>query len=237
MYTGERSRERQHSRSLALRGLAAVAAGLALCLAAGVAQARSGKGDYIGRWSVEGSVGYAIPNTDEYGNVLVWRAGVGYSPLPQFEIGLELGQFSPKVSQPEPNGLPNHDIASGRLQVRPVCLSLRYNIPLSETMATLNLLAGAGYYFINYSMADAPREMFVSSGVEGLPDQTVRDAWGVHVGAGLEYALTSLLSVTFEGRYIILAPHVSGTVKDAFTIGGSLDLNTWLFTGGIKVAF
>lgn len=229
--------ERLYSPGAVLRRLTAVVAAIAIFLAAGVAQAQSGKGDYIGRWSVSGNLGYAIPNTDEYGNSVAWRFGVGYSPLPQFEIGLELGRFTSSVSQPEPDGVPNHDIASGRLEVLPICLAVQYHIPLSATMATVNLLAGAGYYVVQYSMDEAPRGIFVSGGVEGLPDQTVSDTWGFHAGAGLEYALTGWLSVTLEGRYIFLAPHVSGTAKDDHALGGSLDLNTWLFTGGMKVAF
>ena len=229
--------ERLSSPGVMLRQLSAAVTAIAIILAAWVAQAQSGKGDYIGRWSVSGNLGYAIPNTDEYGNSVAWRFGAGYSPLPQFEIGLELGRFTSAVSQPESDGVPNHDIASGRLEVLPLCLAVQYNIPLSETMASVNLLAGAGYYFVQYSMAVAPREIFVAGGVEGLPDQAVRDAWGFHAGAGLEYALTGWLSVTLEGRYIFLAPHVSGTAKGDYALGGSLDLNTWLFTGGMKVAF
>jgi len=215
----------------------ATAAGIVVCLVAAGAHAQSGKGEYVGRWSVSGALGYAIPNTDEYTNGLAWRLGVGYSRNPRFEIGLEIGSFSTVVSQPETDGLPTHDIASGRLDVLPVCVNLHYNVPLSETMATFSLLAGAGYYFVDYTMADAPREIFVSSNVEGLPDQVVRDAWGFHAGAGLEYALTGWFSFTVEARYVFLAPQVSGTAKDDYKIGGSLDLNTWLFTGGMKVAF
>jgi outer membrane protein W len=237
MYTAERTRERQPSRGAAWRGLAAVAAGVVLCLAAGNAQAQSGKGDYIGRWSVAGSLGYAVPNADEYGGGLAWRFGAGYSPMPQFEIGLELGRFSTGVSQPEPDGRPNHDIASGRIEVLPVCVAAQVHIPLAETMATFNLLGGAGYYFIDYTMADAQRELFISDGVEGLPDQAVRDAWGFHAGAGLEYALTGWFSLTVESRYVFLAPKVSGTAAEGNQLGGTLDLNTWLFTGGFKVAF
>lgn len=237
MYTAKRAREPRPSRAVALRGLAGAAVALALCLTAGGAHARSGKGDYIGGWSVSGGLVYAIPNTDEYGDALTWRLGVGYNPMPPFEIGLELSRFSSAVSQPESDGVPTHDIASGRLEVLPVCLTVRYHIPLSESMSTFNLLAGAGYYFISYSMADEQRAFFESQGVEGLPDQHVRDTWGFHAGAGLEYAFNAWFSVIFEGRYVFLAPSVSGTAKDDHLIGGSLDLNTWLFTGGIKVAF
>jgi len=220
-----------------MRGLVAVAAGGVLLLAAGVAQAQSGKGDYIGGWSVSGAAVYAVPNTDEYSDDFDWRLGVGYSPLPSLEIDLELGRFSSTVTQAELDGVPTHDIASGRLEVVPVCLTLQYHIPLAGSMATFNLLAGAGYYFINYSMADEQREFFESLGIEGLPDQHVRDAWGGHAGAGLEYALSGWFSFFVEGRYVFVAPRVSGTAKNTYTIGGSLDLNTWLFAGGIKVAF
>jgi len=226
-----------HSRGGALRRLTAAAAAVVFCLAAGVAHAQSGKGDYVGRWSVAGGLGYAIPNTDEYADVLAWRLGVGYNRNPQFELGLELGRFTTVVTQSETDGLPTHDIASGRLDVLPVCLTVQYRTPLPENMATFILLAGVGYYFVDYTMAEAPREIFASGGVEGLPDQIVRDAWGFHAGAGLEYALSGWFSITVEGRYVFLTPRVSGTAKDDLEIGGSLDLNTWLFTGGIKVAF
>jgi outer membrane protein W len=232
-----RTRDRLHPRSAPLRRLAALAAGVVACLAASGAHAQSGKGDYVGRWSVSGGIGYAVPNTDEFGNALAWRAGVGYSPNPSFEFDLELGGFSSAVSQPEADGIPTHDIASGKLDVLPVCLTVQYRTPLPETMATVILLAGAGYYFVDYTMADAQREIFVAGGGEGLPDQSVSDAWGFHAGLGLEYALTGWLSVTLEGRYVFLAPQVSGTAKDDYSLGGSLDLNTWVFTGGIKVAF
>lgn len=231
------TRERLHSLGVALRGLTAGAAGIAVCLGAGVAHAQSGKGAYVGGWSVSGSLGYAIPNTDEYDDVFAWSLGVGYSRMPRLEIGLELGRFSTVVTQPETDGLPTHDLASGRLDILPVCLTLRYRAPLPASMATFIVLAGAGYYFVDYTMADAPRAVQIARGGEALPDQTVGNAWGGHAGAGLEYALTGWLSVTVEGRYLFLAPDFSGTAKDDHQIAGSLDLNTWLFTGGIRVAF
>ena len=226
-----------HFRSVAIRGLTAATAGVALFLAAGDASAQSGKGAYVGGWSVSGDLGYAVPNTDQFGNGLSWRAGVSYSPIPQFDVGLELGRFSTQVTQPEENGLPTHDIASGQIEVLPLCLTLQYHIPISGTMATINLLGGAGYYFVDYAMADAPSGVFAASGVEGLPNQVVNDSWGFHAGAGVEYALSGWFSLTAEARYVFLSPDVSGTAKDNYTLGGSLDLNTWLFTGGIKVAF
>lgn len=233
MHTKTRSVFRRPTPS---RLTAAVALVVAL-LAADVAHAQSGKGGYIGGWSIAGGLGYALPNTDVYSDEFTWRAGIGYSPIPQFEIGLEYGRFETAVSQPEQDGLPNHDIASGRIVVQPVCLALQFHVPLTGTMSTFNLLAGAGYYFVDYEMGDAQREFFSSSGVEGLPNQVVHDTWGLHVGAGLEYALSGWLSLTVEGRYVFLAPDVTGTTKESHSITGSLDLNTWLFTGGIKVAF
>lgn len=224
-------------RGFALKHLAGVVVALAACCTATVAAAQSGKGDYIGRWSVSGAAGYALPNTDEYGNVFSGRIGVGYSPYPPIEIGLELGLFTTPVTQPEQEGLPEHDIASGELTVLPVCLTLQYRAPLAETMATLVLLGGAGYYFVDYTMAAAPRDALAADLAAGLADQAVRDAFGFHAGVGLEYALTGWLSLMAEGRFVGLAPKVSGTAAQGRQLGGSLDLNTWLFTGGIRVAF
>lgn len=232
-----RAKEGAVFRGVALCRLAVAAALSVACLAAEAAQAQSGKGDYIGRWSVSGGLGYALPSTDEYSNEFTWRLGIGYSPVPQFEIGLELGRFETEVTQPEADGLPNHDIASGKIEVQPICLALQLHLPLAESMATFNLLAGGGYYFVDYTMADAPRAVFAAGDVAGLPDQTVSDAWGFHVGAGLEYAVTDWLSIMVEGRYVFLAPDVSGRANEDRLLGGSLALNTWLFTGGIKVAF
>lgn len=217
--------------------LIAVAAASLLCLAAAGARAQSGKGDYIGTWSGSAAFGYAIPNTDEYDEAPVWRLAAGYSPTPRFELALEVGRFAAAVSQPDANGLPGHTIASGRLDVRPVCLTGHYRAALPEVLSTLTLLAGVGYYFIDYTMADAPREVLVAGGGAGLPDQVVDDAWGFHAGAGLEYALTESVSLAAEARYLFVAPEARGTANLGSPIGGSLDLNTWLFTGGVKVAF
>jgi outer membrane protein W len=223
--------ERPRFRGVAARRLAAAAAGLLLCLTAGAARAQSGPGEYLGRWSVSGELGAAIPNTDQYGDVLSWRLGVGYSRDPRFEIGVDLGRFSTGVSQPEPDGLPNHTIASGTLDVVPLCLTVRYHLPVAASMFSVSLLGGAGYYLVDYTMAAAPRAAL------GLADQVVDDAFGFHAGAGLEYAVAGWLSLTVEGRYVFLSPGVSGTAKDGVTLGGSLNLNTWLFTGGIKLSF
>jgi outer membrane protein W len=231
-----RTWERLHTGGGAKRRLVAAACALA-CLTVQEAGAQSGKGDYIGSWSASAAIGYAIPNTDEYDNAFAWRLAAGYSPTPRFEIDLEVSRFVSEVSQPDPYGLPSHTIASGELDVTPVCLTAQYRTPLPGLLSTLSLLAGVGYYFIDYSMAVEPRDVFVSGGATGLPDQNVDDAWGFHVGAGLEYALTARFSVSAEGRYLFLSPQASGTTGSGNRIDGSLDLNTWLFTGGIKVAF
>jgi outer membrane protein W len=220
-----------------IRRLVAVAAAAVLCLAAGSAAAQSGKGEYVGQWSVAGKIGIAIPNTDDYSNVAVWGLALGYRPVPWFEVALETGRFATTVEQPEPDGIPNHDIASGRLEVIPLCLDLQFSAPLAESMATAFFTVGGGYYLVDYTMADEPQAVFAAGGAAGLPDQFVHDAWGAHAGVGLEYVLASWLSFTVEGRYLLLAPKVSGTARDDYQLGGSLNLNTWLFTGGIKVAF
>lgn len=213
------------------------AAGVALLLRGAPAAAQSGKGEYLGAWSVAASLGYAVPNTDEYDNAFLWRAALGYSPLPQFELDLEFGGFSSDVSQSDPGGIPSYTIASGSLEIRPVCLTAQYRRPLPELLSTLSLLGGIGYYFIDYDMGDRQRAVFDANPVSGLPDQEVDDAWGFHLGAGLEYALSERISLVAEGRYLFLEPSARGTTSSGSRFDDSLDLDTWMFTGGVKVGF
>lgn len=223
-----------HLPALARAALGALAA---LALLAAPAGAASGKGDYVGAWSLAASLGYAVPNTDEYGNAAAWRLSGGYSPIPWLEIDLEFGRFGVGVDQPDVNGIPEHTIASGDLTIQPVCLTAQYRRPLPDLFSTLTLLAGAGYYFVNYEMGAAPRAVFSAGGVRGLPDQEVDDAWGFHAGAGLEYAWNERLSFVAEGRYLFLSPDAHGTAAPGHRIDGELDLDTWIVTGGIKVTF
>lgn len=227
--------------TLRTKGLRAAALRLglatALLAAAGRVEAASGKGDYVGTWSAAATLGYAIPNTDEYGDVAAWRLSAGYAPVPQFELDLEFGRFLSGVEQPETDGVPTHTIASGKLDVRQVCLSAQYRAPLPELLSTLSLSAGVGYYFVDYAMAAGPRALFASSGTAGLPDQEVDNAWGAHLGAGLEYALTERLGLVAEGRYVFLSPKTRGTNASGGRFEGALDLNTWILAGGVKVVF
>lgn len=223
---------------------AAVAAALgcavlavALCVGAADAQAQSGKGDYVGSWSIGGSLGYAVPNTDEYGNSMAWRAVIGYSPAPQVEFDLEVGGFSSEVSQPDPNGLPSHTIASGELTLRPVCLTAQLRWPLPEALSTLTFSGGVGYYFIDYEIDEESREALTAAAGEDAEAQHVDDDWGFHLGAGLEYMLTERIALLVDTRYLFLSPPAGGSSGADTRFTGSLGLNTWHFSGGVKVTF
>lgn len=221
-----------------VRFLALLAASAAaLLVPAAPAAAQSGKGEYLGAWSLTGSLGYAVPNTDEYGNAFAWRVALGYSPLPQVELDLEFGRFSADVDQPDPDGVPTHTIASGSLEITPVCLTAQYRRPLPEMLSTVGLLAGVGYYFVDYGMGAAPRAALGAAGEPGAPDHEVDDAWGFHAGAALEYAATERVSLVAEGRYLFLEPSARGTAQGGQRFDGSLDLNTWIVSGGVKVWF
>jgi opacity protein-like surface antigen len=199
--------------------------------------AASGKGDYLGTFSASALAGYSFPNTDAYGSAFAWRVAGGYSPVPELEVDLELGAFSSGVDQPEANGIPSHTIASGNLDVKALCLTVQWRPPQPEAMATAYALAGLGWYDVSYRMDEGPRQVFLTSGVAGLPDQAVEAAWGFHVGAGIEYALGERLFLLGEARYLFLSPEARGTAAPGSAISGSIDLNTWLLSGGVKVVF
>lgn len=210
-----------------------------LCLAAapGRGLAQEGKGDYLGLFNVTLQGGYAIPNTDEYANTVYYQGAVGYSPVPWFELDIEVGRFATTVSQPEKNGVPTHTIASGDLTVLPVTLSAQVRYPVPEILSSLYFLGGAGYYFTDYGWSGASRDYFAGKQAQ----QSIDDAWGFHLGAGIEYHMTGHLSLVGEGRYLILAPRAWGSWTDENEaqqeFDRKLDLNTWLFTGGLKVVF
>jgi opacity protein-like surface antigen len=231
------------------RRVPAVAIAVALCLLAVPDRSFSqdGKGDYMGQVSVSLLGGYAVPNTDEYLNAFSYQAAVGYSPVPWLEVALEMGRFTSTVSQPEPNGVPVHTIASGELDVTPVMLTAQLRYPVPEIFSAFYALLGVGYYFVDYSMDAEPRAFLEgwyakdkTADKPGL-DQTVDDGMGFHLGAGVEYHMTDNVSLVGEGRYIILAPADDGRAYDGsgkpYTFSGNLDLNTWLFTCGVKVLF
>jgi opacity protein-like surface antigen len=201
------------------------------------ARAEGGKGAYVGTWSVSALAGVDIPNTDEYGNGFTWRLAAGYTPAPPYTIDLEVGGFDVGVSQREASGIPSYTIASGDIAVRYVGLTAIWRPPLPESYTTGYFLAGFGYYSVDYTMAAEPRQVFTSSGVAGLPDQKVEDAWGFHAGGGLEYVLSDHVTVVGEARYLVLRPNASGTASPGNRIDGSINLNTWIFTGGIRFSF
>ena len=229
----------QHRASAGWRRLGSLAAALscAVLLRGAPALAQTGKGEYLGAWSGAASLGYAMPNTDEYDNAFAWRLALGYAPLPQLELDFELGRFTADVSQPDPEGIPSYTIASGSLEITPVCLTAQYRTPLPELLSTLSLLAGIGYYFVDYDMGERQRDVFAGQNVPGLPDQEVDDAWGFHLGAGLEYALSERISLVAEGRYLFLEASARGTTSSGGRFDETLDLDTWMFTGGVKVGF
>jgi outer membrane protein W len=86
-------------------------------------------------------------------------------------------------------------------------------------------------------MDDGPREALAATGAQNVQDQHVDDDWGFHLGAGLEYALTERVSLAAETRYVFLTPPSGGDSGADTRFTGSLGLNTWLFSGGVKVAF
>lgn len=223
----------------------AVAALLGLVATTDPAHSKSGKGDYIGQYSVAVQGGFAIPNTDEFDNTFFYQGSLGYSPIPWLEVSLGAGRFQSNVSQPEPHGVPVHTIATGDLEVIPLIATVHLRYPMQEIFSTFTAFAGAGYYLVDYEMGGEARR-FLDEKSQSSPTgetfpQTVGNDWGFHLGVGIEYHMTDHLSLVGEGRYIILSPAMSGSACDEagweYRFSGSLDLNTWLFTGGIKVAF
>lgn len=221
---------------------ALAAAALLACAAAAPAAAqsplpKSGKGEYLGVWSLSASGGRAVPSVDRYGGGPAWRLAAGYSPVPRLGLEVEFGRFPGKVAGDGPGGIPDDDLAAGTLDVRGLCASAVVRQPLPGLPVSLFALGGLGRYRVAYAMDDAPRARYEASGLRGLPDQKLGGAWGLHLGAGAEYVLGAHLSLVAEARYLSLAPEVSGHTTPGNRLEGTIDLGTLVVTGGVKVLF
>ncbi len=212
-----------------------------------VALAQTGEEKYLGDISLGASIGYAIPTTDEYDNAAAFKITAGYSITPYFNLEAGLGRFSSTVSQPDANGVSMFTIASGDLRVIPLTLTGQFRYQVPEIFSIFYGLAGLGYYFVDYSWSD-DTEAYFESVKEAFPafstrvKQEVDNGFGFHLGGGLDYLLTSQLSLNIEAQYILFSPKARGFWKDLEDgterlFDNDLDLNTFLFTAGIKFWF
>ena len=193
-------------------------------------------------FNLNAAVGGVIPGTDEFGNAVYIRGGAGYEVNEHFAVDLSVGRFASDVD----NGLvepPVNTIADGELKVIPITATAQFRRFVPQLYGTLYGLAGLGYYFIDYSWSASSESYFGQvAALYGPPNQDVSDSFGFHLGGGLEYPLTSRLSLSGEAQYLFLKPDAEGMWRDLVTgephsFNDSIDLSSWILSFGFKVVF
>lgn len=211
------------------------------CLS-GQATAQELESEFLYGFDLKASIGYAVPNTDDYDNSFTFQVSAGYDVAQWLNLELGVGYFSSQIDYPFA-GPPAHTIAEGDLKVIPFTLTAQVRHSLPELFLTVYALGGVGYYLVDYTWSGGSEAYF--DGIRetyGAASQSVDDSFGFHLGGGLEYPLTASLALAAEGRYIVLRPGASGDWTDPVTempvsFDDELDLNTWLFFGGLKYMF
>ncbi len=204
-------------------------------------QMDSGEEMFYG-FNVNASLGGALPTTDEYGNSFYFRIGAGYEVTPYFSLDLGVGRFATAIDH-EMETPPANTIADGEMKVIPLTLNLQLRYPVPNLFGTIYGLAGAGYYFVDYSWSGGSKDYFNDvEAVYGLAVQSVSDSFGFQLGGGFDYPLSANVFLNVEGQYVLLSPEAKGAWRDLITgepyrFDKELDLNTWIFTVGAKYLF
>lgn len=225
---------------LLTRTAAAVLA--ALFIAASFSSAEAADEDFLYGFNLNASLGYAVPTTDEYSNSFYFRFGGGYSVNSTLALDLSLGRFSSDISH-DMDFPPGRTVADGTLKVTPLVLSAQLRYPLHQIFSTVYALAGVGYYFVDYSWSGQSKEYFLEvEDLYGPAVQSVSDSFGFNLGGGLDYPLGTHFLLNIEGQHLFLSPDAKGRWRDLLTgelhqFNDSLDLNTWLFTAGVRYLF
>jgi len=129
------------------------------------------------------------------------------------------------------------------MKVIPLTLNLQLRYPVPQMFGTVYGLLGLGYYFVDYSWSGSSTQYFDEvEALYGSAVQTVSDSVGFQLGAGFDYPMSANIFLNVEGQYIILSPEASGNWRDVVTgerhrFDDDIDLNTWIFSLGVKYLF
>lgn len=214
----------------------------ALLVVASLSPAKAADEDFLYGFNLNASLGYAVPTTDEYSNSFYFRFGGGYSFNSTLALDLSVGRFSSDINH-DLDFPPGRTVADGTLKVTPLVLAAQLRYPLHQIFSTVYALAGVGYYLVDYSWDRPSKEYFREvEELYGPAGQSVSDSFGFNLGGGLDYPLGTHFLINVEGQYLFLNPDAKGAWRDLLTgelhqFNDSLDLNTWLFTAGVRYLF
>ncbi len=131
-------------------------------------------------------------------------------------------------------------LSKGKLATIPVQVSLIGRFPMGPSVVPF-VLAGGGYYFNSFTLDGEIVGDWGDLGFEA--DEKVDNAFGFHLGAGLDYFINPNIAIGLNGRYCLVKGKGSWLLRDQVSgeeIKGSLDdlsLNSIILVLSLKYFF
>jgi outer membrane protein len=177
-----------------------------------------------------------LGSSSHYGSGLALGGNFSFSFTKN--IGVEFSGFRYQTSAKESDDA--NRLSKGKLATIPLQLSLIGRFPLNP-MVVPYVLAGGGYYLNTFDLDANIVSGWSNLGFEA--DEKVDNAFGFHVGAGLDYFINPNLAVGLNGRYCMVKGKGSWLLRDQVTgeeIKGNLDdlsLNSIILVLSLKYFF
>lgn len=131
-------------------------------------------------------------------------------------------------------------LSDGSLSVIPILLSLQGRFQLGKRMVPY-ALAGMGYYANSFTTDSSSKDAWNALGFD--IDESVKNGYGFHFGAGLDYFFSSSIALNADVRYLMASIEGSWSFTDQ--ISGvraegeikDINLNSLLLGIGVKLFF
>jgi hypothetical protein len=170
-------------------------------------------------------IGASFPPGGNYNSGVNYNAHISYRIVEGFTLELSVQGFKVGV-EGRPRGLSRGDI-----MIIPFQLSIQKRFPFQYKMIAY-ITGGIGYYLNKFTLMDTSFSR----------EETVKNALGFHIGAGMEYFFRENLSLKLEIKVFFVSPDGSWSYVDPVTglQTGQFDnikLDTALFGIGITHYF
>jgi len=177
--------------------------------------------------------GYALSTNKLNGGGIGFGGTVGLELTPSFSLELAVRNWSVPVTGS------NQGLSEGKYSALPIELSGRLRLPVG-TRFTLSGEVGAGFALQSFRLDETLAADWASVGF--LIEESVENSLAVHIGLGLEFALSPTIALDFGARYHYLRSQGTWTITDI--AGGEsqtgqiadLDFGAITFSLGIRIS-
>ncbi|MFC2169864.1 OmpW family outer membrane protein [Acidobacteriota bacterium] len=168
--------------------------------------------------------GYAALSNGNYGGGLKLGASFTYKLSETLALELKIQTFKSDVERDD------DELDRGKLSITPIQLSLQGRFP-SKSRLVPYVLGGIGYYLNSFTHKTT---------IPGFSINEMKNAIGVHLGAGVEYFFKETLGVSLDVRYCLVKTKADWTMTTDPVTSGEMDginLNAILIGVGAKYFF